>query len=207
MSRRRSNPDPDEEFENLEDLLNFDEEIEQEVKLIYEDRKLTAADKYRSKDIRLDDFPGWNLPIIERMKSTFEVFDVGGDGLVDFEEMNEILDDFGDESGPEERKIHFDQADTEAAGALDFEEFLTMMYDLTMKAGGLGNSTIDISATAVAKAVLSTAIKTHSKDSKDSGSQAELDLTAMGDSLRKIDRNMKRIRSLDVVQQLEAGVF
>ena len=204
-------------FVNLEDVINYEETIDNKFNDMFKDRKLLATDKYRSKDIVMDDFPGWNVTVIERMKSTFAVFDVGGDGLVDFEELCEILDEFGDANSEEERKFHFDIADSDKSGSLDFEAFLIMMYNLTMKTAkpsevagpSTGSNVIRSTTTTITSTntIKSANITTKSGASADSEGEKDLDLTPLGDSLRKIDRNMTRLRGLDVVQQLEAGVF
>jgi len=85
-----------------------------------------------------------------------------------------------------------------------------MMYELTMK--GIGGSS------EAHRVYFSTANKDkdpkkmttesgYSNPNSDMDTQEELSLSALGNSLRQIDRNMSRIKSLDVVQQLQAGLF
>lgn len=76
------------------------------------------------------------------------------------------------------------------------------MYNLTMKPSATG---------ANMQRVLfgSSNPKKEPKPTSNHGSleSEDMGLSSLGCSLRQIDRNMSRIKSLDVVQQLQAGLF
>lgn len=61
------------------------------------------------------------------MRDQFNSFDLNKDSMIDLEELSIVLDRLGDKSTAKERERHFDAVDTDASGAVDFEEFLHLV--------------------------------------------------------------------------------
>ena len=83
---------------------------------------LTVDNKTYSKR-----FPQWRLDDISDLKIQFTIFDPNCDGLIDYRELNIVLDMYGEDSTPEERYKCFQEFDLDDSGTIDFEEFLTMV--------------------------------------------------------------------------------
>jgi len=130
--------------ENEIDLLHrtYCADIFSQRKHINEKRKLLTdvSDEAYAKR-----FPQWDAEDIGDFKVQFEIFDLNRDGLIDFKEMNMVLDEFGEASDEEERMKYFHEIDLDNSNTVDFEEFLLVMNKLktaaaSSKAGGnIGN--------------------------------------------------------------------
>lgn len=75
-------------------------------------------------------FHQWTSEDIGDFKIQFEIFDLNRDGVIDFKEMNNVLDEFGESSKPNDRWGCFSEMDTDQSGTIDFEEFLMVMMKL-----------------------------------------------------------------------------
>merc|ERR1711948_191109 len=70
------------------------------------------------------DFPNITEQELMDLKLQFQTFDLNMDGLIDYNELGQVLDDLGDKSSQQRRKQYFDDMDADGSGAIDFEEFL-----------------------------------------------------------------------------------
>lgn len=77
-------------------------------------------DKYREQ------FPEITEQEIFDLKLQFQTFDLNRDGLIDYNELGQVLDDLGDRSVAARRQQYFDEMDVDGSGAIDFEEFLAV---------------------------------------------------------------------------------
>lgn len=77
-------------------------------------------DKYREQ------FPEITEQEIFDLKLQFQTFDLNRDGLIDYNELGQVLDDLGDRSVGARRQQYFDEMDVDGSGAIDFEEFLAV---------------------------------------------------------------------------------
>ena len=59
-----------------------------------------------------------------------QTFDMNQDSLIDYEELMQVLDDLGDTSDEEMRNNYFNEVDEDGSGAIDFEEFIWLVYRL-----------------------------------------------------------------------------
>nr|XP_039268086.1 calmodulin-like protein 10 [Styela clava] len=75
-------------------------------------------------------FPQWSPAEISNFKAQFLIFDSNRDGILDFIEMNSVLDEFGESSKPNERWRCFNSMDIDHSGTVDFEEFLIVISRL-----------------------------------------------------------------------------
>lgn len=163
--------DDEDTMDMLEAACNYSEETrDQFVKLIAVRKQVARNIDHPSHDLDFGKLAPWNEGLLNSLKSTFQVFDISGDGAVDFDEMSALMIEFGDKSTHEDREKLFSIADPKGKGVLNFNEFVTMIHLVTVKAPDQFPTTIC-------------------------------------DTFRLIDRNMTRIRNLDVVQQLQAGLF
>nr|XP_009860431.1 uncharacterized protein LOC104266302 [Ciona intestinalis] len=80
-------------------------------------------------------FPQWEAEDIGDYKVQFEIFDLNRDGLIDFKEMNMVLDEFGESSDEQDRIKYFRQIDLDDSNSVDFEEFLLVLNKLQQAAG------------------------------------------------------------------------
>jgi hypothetical protein len=158
----------------VEDLVNFETiEMKNKYANVLERRKRVKLyiGKYHFEEVDVTPYPPWDQNIINRHRATFQMFDVSGDGVVDFEEFCAILNDFGDKATPEIRMKYFSKAKTDEFGAIDFDDFLMIMYELTEK---------EITCP---------------------------DDQPLVDTFRKINKNMAIRCKLDVLGQLQGGLF
>lgn len=120
--------------ENEIDLLHrtYCADIFSQRKHINEKRKLLTdvSDEAYAKR-----FPQWEPEDIGDFKVQFEIFDLNRDGLIDYKEMNMVLDEFGEVSSPEDRWKYFKEIDLDASKTIDFEEFLLVLNKLQQAAG------------------------------------------------------------------------
>ncbi|OXA50054.1 uncharacterized protein LOC110854188 [Folsomia candida] len=156
--------------EQVEIAVNYEKATQAlfEAIIRYRKESKAAKDNYHTVKVDLKQFPEWNDVMVDRLRSTLQVFDITGDGLLDFEEFCTTLEEFGDITSIETRKKYFATID-DGSGSIDFLEFIRLVYKVTVKTPP--------------------------------GAE-DLAIT-----FQSIDRNMARIRSLDVVQQLQAGLF
>lgn len=72
-------------------------------------------------------YPHWDVEDILDFKALFQSFDLNGDGVIDFRELCLGLDELGDTTKPEERRLHFTTLDVDSSGVVDFEEYLVLV--------------------------------------------------------------------------------
>lgn len=101
---------------------------------IFAQRRSSKMRKTFLTDVSNEDyakrFPQWSSEDIGDYKIQFEIFDLNRDGVIDFKEMNSVLDEFGEFSDPEDRRRCFTEMDVDDSGTIDFEEFLQVMVKL-----------------------------------------------------------------------------
>ncbi|KAL9980970.1 hypothetical protein ACROYT_G009619 [Oculina patagonica] len=87
------------------------------------------------KDFRslIEEFPEFKEGDIVDLRLQFQTFDLNQDGIIDFKELMQVLDDLGDRSEPSVRQQYFNEIDKDGSGAIDFEEFLALIYQLRKK--------------------------------------------------------------------------
>lgn len=96
-----------------------------------------AREKFRNFNASMlkEKFPNWTMEQILDLKSQFQTFDLNQDGLIDFQELSNVLDELGDESDEETRRRYFRELDEDNSGAVDFEEYLTLVNAMSSKQG------------------------------------------------------------------------
>lgn len=67
------------------------------------------------------DFPNITEQELMDLKMQFQTFDLNMDGLIDYNELGQVLDDLGDKSSIERRRQYFEDMDADGSGAIDFE--------------------------------------------------------------------------------------
>ncbi|ODN02994.1 Calmodulin-like protein 1 [Orchesella cincta] len=158
-------------LDKIEAACNYSEKTKILFDRILAGRKDNETNRGKqAKDLDFSKLAPWNESLLDRLESTFRVFDTSGDGVVDFEEICSILAEYGDKSSIEDKKVVFDAADVKGKECLNFSEFVTMLHTVSVKS-------VDTAP------------------------------PALVETFRQIDRNMARIRNLDVVQQLQTGLF
>lgn len=115
--------------ENEIDLLHrtYCAEIFSQRESINEKRKLLTE---VSDEAYARRFPQWESEDIGDYKIQFEIFDLNRDGLIDFKEMNLVLDEFGESSDEDDRLRYFKEIDLDGSNTVDFEEFLLVLSKL-----------------------------------------------------------------------------
>nr|XP_058955344.1 uncharacterized protein LOC131782607 [Pocillopora verrucosa] len=105
-------------------------------KLLME-RRLSAVNRKKflemgEKDFRslIEEFPEFKESDISDLRLQFQTFDLNQDGIIDFRELTQVLDDLGDKSEPAVREQYFSNIDKDGSGAIDFEEFLALICQL-----------------------------------------------------------------------------
>jgi len=63
----------------------------------------------------------------EEIKGTFKIFDRNGDGSISSDELREVMTSVGAKLTEDEITAMIDEADADADGSVDYEEFLKMM--------------------------------------------------------------------------------
>ncbi|CAK8678869.1 unnamed protein product [Clavelina lepadiformis] len=126
LGQRKSNVIKD---ENEIDLLHrtYCADIFSQRKQINEKRLLLTQ---VSDEAYAKRFPQWEPDDIGDYKIQFEIFDLNCDGLIDFKEMNQVLDEFGEPSEEEDRLKYFKEIDLDHSNSVDFEEFLLVVSKL-----------------------------------------------------------------------------
>ncbi|XP_078361341.1 uncharacterized protein LOC144645661 [Oculina patagonica] len=119
------------EFQNIQE--HYWEKLLQE-------RRRSAVNRRKfqemgEKDFRslIEEFPEFKEGDIVDLRLQFQTFDLNQDGIIDFKELMQVLDDLGDRSEPSVRQQYFNEIDKDGSGAIDFEEFLALIYQLRKK--------------------------------------------------------------------------
>ncbi len=88
-------------------------------------RKLTA------KELATRDFKNWEVPSEAILRRAFDLFDINGDGVVDFDEIKiSMFKYFGLRLTKDETRSMLILYDTDESGALCYEEFKVMIQNL-----------------------------------------------------------------------------
>ncbi|XP_014663614.1 PREDICTED: uncharacterized protein LOC106806255 [Priapulus caudatus] len=101
--------------------------------MIAERRKLTAAKQiFQDADIATiaEKYPNWDASFALDMKAQFQTFDVNQDGFIDFRELCLKLDEFGDHTSEDTRRLWFDEADEDQSQGIEFWEFLKLIDNI-----------------------------------------------------------------------------
>ncbi|XP_074637104.1 uncharacterized protein LOC141895222 [Acropora palmata] len=77
------------------------------------------------------------------LKLQFQTFDLNQDGIIDYEELMQVLDDLGDRSGSHAREQYFREIDKDGSGAIDFEEFLALIQELRRTTDPFANNQVE----------------------------------------------------------------
>ncbi len=122
------------------------EELEEVSDLI----RLDARDRQNQLDIYL--LPKWLLneftpSEISMFKHHFMMIDIDCGGTIDAEELQLLGDSLGNKLSPEEAQHLIDSHDDDGSGEIDFEEFMTLMFQLM-------RGTIDVDNDALAQAMM-----------------------------------------------------
>ncbi|XP_031551458.1 calmodulin-related protein-like [Actinia tenebrosa] len=104
---------------------------------LIEERKKMALNRRKfqemgEKDFQTlaEEFPKFDMSDILDLRLQFQTFDINQDGIIDFNELMQVLDDLGDNSDEKIREEYFQQIDVDGSGAIDFEEFLGLIHKL-----------------------------------------------------------------------------
>ncbi|GAV03510.1 hypothetical protein RvY_13919 [Ramazzottius varieornatus] len=99
------------------------------------DRINICVRKYIAVDYEeiMKKYPRLTKEDIKDYQIEFKLLDLNQDGLLDFDELSQLLDNIGDNSNREKRQLLFQEIDVDNSGLLDFDEFLTLMDILAGK--------------------------------------------------------------------------
>ncbi|XP_055341279.1 uncharacterized protein LOC129590205 isoform X2 [Paramacrobiotus metropolitanus] len=99
------------------------------------DRINICVRKYIAVDYEeiMKKYPKLTREDIKDYQIEFKLLDLNQDGLLDFDELSQLLDNIGDNSNREKRQLLFQEIDVDNSGLLDFDEFLTLMDILAGK--------------------------------------------------------------------------
>ncbi|XP_072033024.1 uncharacterized protein [Amphiura filiformis] len=86
------------------------------------DARLAKA-KFNDMNRIAKNYKHWNRVDLEDMKYQFISYDLNHDGLIDFPELEKVLDELGDTTSHELRRKIFDEIDVDGSDSVDFEEF------------------------------------------------------------------------------------
>lgn len=75
-------------------------------------------------------YPEWNETDLITLRDQFLVFDQNEDGIIDYSELDQVLDKWGDTTDQSERVAYFAQIDNDDSDGVDFEEFLELAHNI-----------------------------------------------------------------------------
>ncbi|XP_071495737.1 uncharacterized protein [Diadema antillarum] len=124
------------------DKTGFESATEKNFHRFVEQRRKAklAKQKFEDLDGLMKKFKAYTLGQIEDFKMQFMTFDVNQDGLIDFPELVNALDELGDTSSIDERLAAFSQIDTDNSDSIDFEEFMQLLTTVASKDGSLSQA-------------------------------------------------------------------
>lgn len=153
--------------------------------LVRRQEVMEARQKFKEFDVQAmkSRFPDWkgHHDLVD-IRAQFQSLDLNQDGLVDFHELCIVLDELGDRSPVRVRKKYFGEIDIDGSGAVDFEEFVSLLY------------TIDKKRIAAAKM---------QKNKKTRATKMD-NLSVL---CKEGCENTQRVRKLSVAQQINNGLF
>ena len=87
--------------------------------------------KLSAKDLATRNFKHWEVPSEKILRQAFDLFDINGDGVVDFDEIQKsMFRYFGLRLTKEETRSMLILYDTDESGSLCYEEFKIMIQNL-----------------------------------------------------------------------------
>ena len=87
--------------------------------------------KLTARELATRDFQNWEVPSEAILRRAFDLFDINGDGVVDFDEIKlSMFKYFGLRLTKDETQSMLILYDTDESGALCYEEFKVMMQNL-----------------------------------------------------------------------------
>jgi len=181
---------------------------------------LRAKMKIKDMDMKKvrEKYPLWTYEDLMDLKAQFQTFDINQDGLIDFEELNSVLEEIGDESSEETRQNLFNEMDEDGSGGIDFEEYLTIIgADLGHgifkgRKGRLLNNIVPSHPIDPLLALDMDEIQEASTDSLlhtlTKGASAMMPASqCLGVLQQEGTENAQRVRKLSVAQQIQNGLF
>lgn len=93
-------------------------------------------------------YPGWDDMTISNLHNLFLLFDNNLNGMLNFEDLSALLESLGDENTTDIRREKFDEADSDSNGWINYDEFLSLVYNFDSpqanKLNGLGKLCYDV---------------------------------------------------------------
>ncbi|EDO50072.1 predicted protein [Nematostella vectensis] len=126
--RDREFPLNDKEFKTIQ-MQYWSHLVEDRKKAMENRRKFQEMDNKDYEELK-EMYPKFEIGDIIDLRLQYQTFDINQDGVIDFSELMQVLDDLGDRSDVSVREAYFHQIDMDNSGAIDFEEFLTLIYKL-----------------------------------------------------------------------------
>eukprot|EP00041_Stephanoeca_diplocostata_P007272 m.101632 g.101632 ORF g.101632 m.101632 type:complete len:202 (-) comp16813_c0_seq5:744-1349(-) len=78
----------------------------------------------------LQRYETWSEADVLSLRDQFMSFDTNCDGLIDYHELNTVLDNLGDTTSVEDRREYFSVIDADDSEGIDFEEFLQLVHGI-----------------------------------------------------------------------------
>jgi len=120
----------------------FERAVENIFQEVLDERRATINAKAKYREMKVESikarYPQWSYEQIMDLKAQFQTFDLNQDGLIDFQELCAVLDELGDRSNSESRRQYFEELDEDGSGAVDFDEYLTLVHSVLS-----GNSSLN----------------------------------------------------------------
>lgn len=94
------------------------------------ERRLNREQKGRSSSMKqsVRDYPGWDETTLSNIHSLFLLFNNRENGMLNFINFSAILESLGDTNTYEEKRKHFDLADSDKDGWLSYDDFVKLMF-------------------------------------------------------------------------------
>lgn len=124
------------------DKTGFEAATEKSFRYFVEERIKAREAKEKLDDIEdlTIKFPEYSMAQIEDFKFQFMSFDVNQDGHIDYPELQHALNDLGDLSTNEQRRLAFDLIDIDHSDSIDFEEFMELITTVVSREGSLSQA-------------------------------------------------------------------
>lgn len=102
-----------------------------------QERKAVKRAKKRFQEATLrnirEKYPNWDDNFILDTKAKFQTFDTNQDGVIDFLELSQAMDEWGDTTATEARRKIFDHVNTDHSDGIDFEQFCVLVDNIKEK--------------------------------------------------------------------------
>ena len=111
-------------------ITEFEKSTQKHFENVIEKRRCAKEAREKLDDLTpfLDKYEQWTARDIEDLRTQFMSFDINGDGLIDFPELDRALNELGDKSTSGARRAYFDAIDVDHSDSIDFEEFLEYIH-------------------------------------------------------------------------------